>query len=257
MGNIDIVDLGYNGYKIKQDKRYFCFGMDSVLLANFVSSNNANNVILDLCTGSGVIPVIISYKKKYKKIYGVELQKEMFELFKENVNLNKLNDKIECINEDIKNIKNIRKKLIDNENKDVFDIICVNPPYKKGGTGIKNDDTVKYIARHEVMCTLEDVFFTSKSLLKSNGKMYMVHKPDRLVDIIYFARKYKLEPKKIQFVYPKVDKKPSIVLLEFVKNGRGQLDVLEPLIEYNEDGSYTDSIYKVYGMENKDVKKEC
>ena len=217
-------DLNLNGLKVYQETEYFCFGIDSVLLANFVNSNSSKNNIVDLCSGSGVIPVIMSAKKKYNKIIGVELQKEMFELLKDN----------------------IKEELMQNIRCNKVDIVTCNPPYKKQGTGIENENDVKYIARHEVKCNIEDIFKTTSNILKSKGKLYIVHKPDRLVDLFEIARKYKLEPKTVRFVHPTSIKAPSIVLIEYIKDGGNELKILDPLIEYNENGTYTDEIYEIY-----------
>lgn len=249
--NERIDDLGINDLKIIQNKEYFCFGTDSVLLANFVKSENSNNVILDLCSGSGVIPIILSAKKKYKKIFGVELQSEMYDLFDRNIKINNLEDSIISINENVKNIKDIRKKIASIMEKDKIDIITCNPPYKEIGTGLTTNHDVKTIAKCEVMCNLEDIFITSSKLLGKGGKLYLVHKPERLSDLIYFGRKYNLEAKEIRFVYPKIDKKPSIVLISYRKDGGNETKVLEPLIEYNDDMSYTDEIYRIYGINGK------
>lgn len=251
--NIDerIDYLGINDLKVIQNSNYFCFGIDSVLLANFVESNNTNNYILDLCSGGGVIPILLSSKIKYKKIAAIELQNEMFDLLTRNVNMNGLNDKIDIFNYDINDIKNIRKVLLEKYKKDTVDIITVNPPYKIKGTGIKNENEVKYIARHEVKCTLDDIFSSSSKLLNVGGKLYIVHKPQRLSDLLLLARKYNLEAKQIRLVYPKKDAKPSIVLIQYTKNGGNELNILPPLIEYNDDGSYTDEIYKLYGWKEK------
>lgn len=247
-----IDSLGIDDLKIIQDTKYFCFGMDSIILANFVESISTNNVIVDLCSGTGVIPTIISAKCKYKKIFGVELQKEMFDLFSENLKLNKLEDKIVGLNNDIKDIDLIRKSVMEITGKENVDIVVSNPPYKKIGTGTINDNDVKYIARHEAMCNLEDIFITSSKLLKSRGKLYLVHKPERLVDLLDISRKYNLEAKRLKFVYPKVNSAPSIVVIEYMKDGKDELKVLPPLIEYGEDGKYTDDIYKIYGMKRKE-----
>lgn len=249
--NERIDDLGINDLKIIQNKEYFCFGTDSVLLANFVKSENSNNVILDLCSGSGVIPIILSAKKKYKKIFGVELQSEMYDLFDRNIKINNLEDSIISINENVKNIKDIRKKVTSIMGKDKIDIITCNPPYKEMGTGLTTNHDIKTIAKCEVMCKLEDIFITSSKLLGKGGKLYLVHKPERLSDLIYFGRKYNLEAKEIRFVYPKIDKKPSIVLISYRKDGGNETKVLEPLIEYNDDMSYTDEIYRIYGINGK------
>lgn len=249
--NERIDDLGINDLKIIQNKEYFCFGTDSVLLANFVKSENSNNVILDLCSGSGVIPIILSAKKKYKKIFGVEVQSEMYDLFDRNIKINNLEDSIISINENVKNIKDIRKKITSIMKKDKIDIITCNPPYKEIGTGLTTNHDVKTIAKCEVMCNLEDIFITSSKLLGKGGKLYLVHKPERLSDLIYFGRKYNLEAKEIRFVYPKIDKKPSIVLISYRKDGGNETKVLEPLIEYNDDMSYTNEIYRIYGINGK------
>lgn len=249
--NERIDDLGINDLKIIQNKEYFCFGTDSVLLANFVKSENSNNVILDLCSGSGVIPIILSAKKKYKKIFGVELQNEMYDLFDRNIKINNLEDSIISINENVKNIKDIRKKITSIMGKDKIDIITCNPPYKEIGTGLTTNHDVKTIAKCEVMCNLEDIFITSSKLLGKGGKLYLVHKPERLSDLIYLGRKYNLEAKEVRFVYPKINKKPSIVLISYRKDGGNETKILEPLIEYNDDMSYTDEIYRIYGINDQ------
>lgn len=236
-----IDDLNLNGKKIIQNIDYFCFGIDSVLLANFVESNSQNNTIVDLCSGSGVIPVIISQKKKYKDIYAVELQKEMYDLLVRNVEMNKLQNSIFTINDNIKSF-NLDKKV---------DIVVCNPPYKEIGTGVENDNSIKYIARHEKECKLDDVFKCASRILKQKGKLYIVHKPQRLTDLISCAREYKLEPKKIRFVYPNIVSKPSIVLIEYVYYGGNEINVLPPLIEYDNDGNYTKEILEIYGSEDK------
>lgn len=237
-----IDDLNLNGKKIIQNIDYFCFGIDSVLLANFVESNSNNNIIVDLCSGSGVIPVIISQKKKYNKIYAVELQKEMYELLLKNIKLNLLEEKIVPFNLNIKEF-NLDKKV---------DIVVCNPPYKEVGTGVKNENSVKYIARHEKECRLEDVFKCSSRILKQKGKLYLVHKPQRLTDLISYARKYNLEPKKIRFVYPTIKSNPSIVLVEYVYYGGNEMKVLPPLIEYDNDGNYSSEILDIYGSEENE-----
>lgn len=237
-----IDDLGINGKKIIQNTDYFCFGIDSVLLANFVESNSGKNNIVDLCSGSGVISVIVSQKKKCNKIYALELQNEMYDLLDRNIKINSLEEKIIPLKGDVKSFSMNEK----------VDIVVSNPPYKEVGTGVENTNTVKYIARHEKECTLEDIFKCSSKLLKQKGKLYLVHKPQRISDLISEARKYKLEPKKMRLVYPTINSKPSIVLMEYVYFGGNELEVLSPLIEYNENGEYTKEIFEIYGMgENK------
>ncbi len=237
MGEFRIDDLELNGKKIIQNPDYFCFGIDSVLLANFVESNSIKNKIVDLCSGSGVISIIISQKKKCDKIYAVELQDEMYELLDKNIKYNDLNEKIIGIKSNIKEFS-LKEKV---------DIVVSNPPYKKIGTGTINENKVKYVARHEVECTIEDIFTTASRLLKQKGKLYLVHKPQRLTDLIAVARNYNLEPKKIQFIYPNITSQPSIVLIEYVYFGGNEMRVLPPIIEYNEDGEYSKQLSEIYG----------
>ena len=246
--NERVDDLGIKNYKIIQNTKNFCFGIDSVILANMVKGLNDKSVVVDLCTGSVVIPTIICGKNRVSRIFGVELQEEMVDLAKRNVKLNKLENKIQVVHEDINNVKDIKKIINEEGYPDTVDVITVNPPYKKVGTGVQNENQTKNIARHEIKCTLEDIFTVSKKLLKDKGKMYMVHKPERLTDILYYAREYKLEPKKIRFMQPKIGVKPSLVFIEFVKGGNNEVNIVENLIEYNEDGTYTDEINKIYGI---------
>ena len=234
-----IDDLNLNGKKIIQNTDYFCFGIDSVLLGNFVYSNSSKNIVVDLCSGTGVISVILSQKKKLQKIYAVELQDEMYSLLKRNIKLNNLE---ECI---IPFKANIKDYCVDKK----VDIVVCNPPYKEIGTGVQNENNVKYIARHEKECTLEDVFKCSSRLLKQKGRLYIVHKPQRLTDLISIARKYKLEPKNVRFVHPKVEASASIVLIEYVYCGGNEINVLPPLIEYDDFGNYTREILEIYGSE--------
>ena len=241
--------LGIGNLKIIQNKKYFCFGVDSVLLANYIVLNSNKNVIVDLCSGSGVISVIASAKKKCLKIFSVELQEKMYDLLEKNIHVNSLEDKIIPIKEDVKNYDSIRKKIVDEGLNGAVDIVVCNPPYKTVGTGCVNPLDVKYIARHEVFCNLDDIFKTSSKLLNNTGKLYIVHKPERLVDLFCNARKYNLEPKKLTMVQPTINKKPSIVLVEYVKNGGSELVVQKPIIQYNEDGKNTKEICEIYGIQ--------
>ena len=243
-----IDDLNLNGKKIIQDTDLFLFGMDSVLLANKVKGAHKDTVLVDLGTGSAVMPVIIAEKNKLAKIIGVELQDKMYNLAVKNVEYNKLQDKITVLKENLKNINGIRKYILETTGRDNVDIVISNPPYKKAGTGSKNEVNEKYIARHEVECELEDIFKTASKLLKFKGKLYLVHKPERLADLIGLARKYNLEPKEIQFLQPTVSKKPSIVLIEYVLGGGNECVVLPSLIEYDENGNYMKEIENIYGM---------
>ncbi len=243
-----IDDLNLNGKKILQDTDLFLFGMDSVLLANKVKVTNKDTVIVDLGTGSAVMPVIIAEKNNVGRIIGVELQQKMYDLAVKNVEYNKLQDKLSVLKENLKNVDSIRKYVIECAGKDKVDIVVSNPPYKKVGTGSKNEVDEKYIARHEVECELEDIFKTASKLLKFKGKLYLVNKPERMADLISLARKYSLEPKEIQFLQPTITKKPSIVLIEYVLGAGNECVVLPNLIEYDENGNYTKDILDIYGM---------
>ena len=244
-----IDDLNLNGKRIIQDTDLFLFGMDSVLLANMVKKTNKDTNILDLGTGSAVMPVIISEKVKCNKIIGVELQYKMYNLALKNIKLNELEDKIYAVKEDLKNVEKIREKIVEITGKDKVDVVISNPPYKKAGTGTVNDVDEKYIARHEVKCELEDIFVTASKLLKFKGKLYIVHKPERIADLICLGRKYNLEIKELQFLQPSTKKKPSIVLCEYVLGGGNECTVLPSIIEYDENGNYTNTVYEIYGMD--------
>jgi len=240
-----IDDLNIKGLKIIQNTDYFLFGIDSVILANNVKVKK-HEVLMDLCTGTAVIPVIINAKQECKSLIGVELQTEMYDLAKRNIELNKLEEKIWVINKNIKEIKDIRKYLIESIGKDTVDVITCNPPYKEIGTGLKIEHSVKDIAKNEVMCTLEDIFKTASALLNSKGRLYLVHKPERIVDLVSLSRKYNLELKELRFMQPKLDKRPSLVLLEYVKNGGRECKVREVLLQYDNNENHSEEIMKWY-----------
>lgn len=250
--NERIDDLNINNLKLIQNKEYFMFGIDSVLLSSIVKSS-PNFCIVDFCTGSGVIPLLLTTRVKFAKIVGVELQKEMYDLAVRNVKLNNLEESIDVLNLDIKEYKKIIEYIKENVNKSGnVDVIVCNPPYKEVGTGIVNENCVKYIARHEEKCTLEDIFLSSKKLLKTKGKLYLVHKPERLADLICLARKYNLEVKNIELLQPTLDKKPSIVLLEYVKNGKKGLNISPVITQFDENGEYSQKIKEIYRVEENE-----
>lgn len=237
--NERIDDLEYKELKIIQNVNGFCFGMDSVLLSDFCKNIKDGSKVIDLGTGTGIISILLSAKTNLKKIYGIEIQKDVADMAFRSVVLNNLEEKIEIINDNLKNaLKYFEKGSVD--------IVVTNPPYQKINTGLVNDNEKNLISRHEVKCNLEDIIAVSKDVLKDKGEMYMVHRPERLVDILYFLRKYNIEPKEIRTVNPKARQKPNLVLIKAVKNGKEFLKVREPLIIYNEDGTYTDEIYKIY-----------
>lgn len=237
--NERIDDLEYKGLKIIQNKEGFCFGIDSVLLSDFAKNIKKDSLVLDIGTGTGIISILLSKKAEIKKIYGIEIQEEVADMAKRSVKLNDLQDKIQIIN---KNIKNIFEEIEPNK----IDAIVTNPPYMKLNTGAKNEEIKKLISRHEVECNLEDIIKIGYKLLKSKGEFYMVHRAERIVDILYNLRKYKLEPKEIRFIHSKVGKEPNLVLIKAVKDAGEHLIIDSPLVVYNNDGTYTDEILKIY-----------
>lgn len=241
MGKIEINDLVYfKDIKIVQNKDYFNFSLDSVLLPNFVEITRKTKKILDMCTGNAPIPLILSTKTD-AKIYGVELQKEVYDLAKETIKINNLDNQIELINDNIKNLK----KIFDTE---TFDIITCNPPYfKKKDDSIINENKVKSIARHEIEMELEDVMIISKALLKNEGSLVLVHRTDRLIEIIELMKKHNIEPKRMRLIYPKVNMESNLVLIEGRKNGKEGLKILPPLYIHNDDSSYTSEVLEMFG----------
>lgn len=239
--NEKIENLQFKDLKIIQNKKGFCFGIDSVLLSNFAKDIKENSKVLDLGTGTGIIATLLCGKTKLKEIIGIEIQKEVYEMAKKSIKLNNLENKFKIINEDI---LNINKKL----EKNTFDAIVTNPPYKKKGTGIKNEEEKKIISRHETTATLDDFIKVSKDLLKDKGEFYMVHRPDRLVDILSVMRKYKIEPKVIRFVYSNKKSEPKLILIKGIKNANPFLKVQNNLYIYNENGKYTKEIKEIYNI---------
>lgn len=231
---IDIVP-GSN-FKIIQNKSRFSYGTDAIFLSYFTK---AKGKVVDLGTGTGIIPLRLYSKDKPEIIYGVEIQEEVARMARESVELNNLQEKIKILHMDLKELPNIFPKS-------TIDTVTSNPPYMKHGGALINPKENFALSRHEIACTLEDIIKIADYLLKPLGKFYMVHRPDRLVDIIYFLRKYKLEPKYIRFVQPKQNKKPNLLLIEAVKGGKPDLKFYDPLIVYNEDGTYTDEITLIY-----------
>lgn len=237
--NEKIEDLQYNGLKIIQSDDGFKFGVDAVILADFAKRNLNNTTVLDIGTGTGIISILLAAKTKLNKIIGLEIQKEVCEMAKRSVKLNNLEEKIEIINEDVKNIESIIKKTS-------IDIIVTNPPYQKNNTGITNENKKESISRHEVLCTFTDICKAAKYALKPLGKMYIIHRPERIADIICGLRNNGLEPKEIRFVQPYQDEKPNLVLVKAVKGANQFLKVLKPLIIYEKNGDYTKEILKIY-----------
>ncbi len=232
-----IDDLNYEGLKIIQNTEGFCFGIDSVLLTEFARDIKQESKIVDLGTGTGILGILLSKKISPSKIYGIEIQKEVAEMAKRSVELNSLENIIEIINEDINKI---------NLENNYFDVVVTNPPYKKSGTGIKNKEIKQQISRYEMSASLDDWLRVSSKLLRDNGSFYIVYRTDRLTELIENMRKYKLEVKRMRFVYSNVEKQSNLVLIKAVKGAGTFLKVEKPLIIYNLDGSYTDEIRKIY-----------
>ena len=235
-----IDDLEFNGLKIIQNKNGFCFGIDSVLLSDFAKNMRKNSKVIDLGTGTGIINILLSGKTTAKELVGVEVQEEVADMAKRSVKLNGVEGKIEILNKNILDLKNIY-------NKGYFDVVVTNPPYKKINTGLINEENKKMISRHEITANLRDFIHISSYLLKDHGEFFMVHRPERLVDILWTMREEKIEPKKIKFVYPNENKKTNLFLIKGVKNGNSFLEFEDNLYVYNQNGNYTDEILKIYG----------
>lgn len=237
--NERIDDLEFKNLKIIQNKDGFCFGIDSVLLSDFAKNIKKDSMVLDLGTGTGIIPILLCGKTKLKKVTGIELQEEVAKMAKKSIKLNNLEDKFNVINENILNLN----KIYENQ---TFDVIVSNPPYKKKDTGITNENEKKIISRHEISASLEGFIKISKDLLKDKGEFYMVHRPERLVDIFELMRKYKIEPKILKMVYSYKNKEPKLILIKGVKNAKPFLKVESNLYIYEDTGKYTKEILKIY-----------
>lgn len=239
MENERLDDLQRNGLRIIQKTDGFCFGMDAVLLSGFASVKPGERA-LDLGTGTGIIPLLLSAKTKGEHFTGLEIQTEIMKMAQRSVALNGLEKKIDIIQGDIKEASRIFGAAS-------FDVVTSNPPYMNDAHGLKNPGDVKAISRHEVLCTLEDVVREGTKALKPGGRFYMVHRPHRLAEIITVMRQSKLEPKRMKFVHPFADKDANMVLIEAVRGGGAWLKLEPPVIVYKEPGVYTDEIYEIYG----------
>lgn len=237
--NERIDDLQRNGYRIIQDPQRFCFGMDAVLLSGFAQVKDGAQV-LDLGTGTGIIPLLLAAKTDAGHLTGLEIQEDSADMARRSVLLNGLKERIDIVTGDIKEAGELFAAAS-------FDVITCNPPYMIGRHGLKNPADAKAVARHEILCTLEDVIAQTQRLLKPGGKFFLVHRPFRLAEIMTAMRSHKLEPKRMRLVYPFVDKEPNMVLLEAVRGGRARMTVEKPLIVYREPGVYMPEIYEVYG----------
>ncbi len=232
-------DLQRNGLRIIQTPGRFCFGMDAVLLTGFAAVKPGERV-LDLGTGTGIIPILLSAKTKAAELVGLEIQHESAEQADRSVRLNNLQDRVKIVEGDLKEAAGLFGAAS-------FDVVTSNPPYMIGSHGLRNPDESLAIARHEVLCRLEDVISQTAKVLRPGGHFYLVHRPFRLAEIISLMVQYRLEPKRMRLVYPSVDQEPNMVLIEGVRGGRSRMTVEKPLIVYSEDGKYTPEIYEIYG----------
>ncbi len=232
-------DLERNNFKIIQNPARFCFGMDAVLLSGFALVREEERVV-DLGTGNGIIPILLAAKTTGKHFTGIEIQPENVDMARRSVALNDIGDRVDIREGDIKTASADLGKAM-------FDVVTSNPPYMLGEHGLVNPDSAKAIARHEILCTLDDVVREASLLLKPQGRFYLVHRPFRLAEIFSRLAEYRLEPKRMKMVHPFIDKEPNMVLIEAVRGGKPRLTVEAPLIVYKEQGVYTDEIYDVYG----------
>lgn len=239
--NETLDDLQLKNIHIIQKKDNFRFGVDAILLANFAKLKDKESA-MDLCTGTGIVPFVLAGKTNSNSIRGIEIQSDMVDMANRSVRYNKLNNRVNFINADLTDLEFIKKLTKVN-------VVTVNPPYKLKDSGISNPVYELAIARHEICCNLEDVIISSKLLLNHGGRFYMVHRPERLVDILTLMRKYKLEPKRIKLVQPTPSKAPNIVLIEGKNNGGSFLKWEAPLSIHKEDGSYSKELQDIYNSD--------
>ncbi len=240
-----IDDLQIGGLKLIQDDELFCFGVDAVLLSHFAKDTPANTAV-DLCSGNGIVGILLAGKTDTEKIYCVEVQGRAASLARRSVILNNLQDRIEIIEDNLNNcFAYIPKASVD--------VVTCNPPYIAASGGLENKTDEKNIARHEILCTLDDVIRVSADMLRFGGKLFLVHKPERLVDIFCTMRAYGIEPKRVQFVHPQPCKKANIVLVEGARGGGAELRMMPPLYVYDENHNYSDEINRIYGREQNNV----
>ncbi len=234
-----IDELHRNGYQIIQNTDGFCFGMDAVLLSGYAVVKKGE-CVLDMGTGTGIIPILLEAKTEGQHFTGLEIQPQSVDMAKRSVALNHLEEKITIVEGDIKNASSLFGKSI-------FDVITCNPPYMNENHGLKNPQLPKAIARHELLCSLEDVVREAAYMLRPGGRFYMVHRPRRLIEIISMLSAHKLEVKRLKPVYPTKEKEATMILLEAVRGGNPLLKLEKPVIVYKEPGVYSDEIYEIYG----------
>ncbi len=237
--NERVDDLERCGFRIIQDTEKFCFGMDAVLLSGYAYAKRGDR-ILDLCTGNGIIPILLAAKTEAERIVGIEIQKEVADMAKRSVSANDLSDRINIICGDIREADGILQA-------GAFDVVTCNPPYMIDSHGIKNPDSVRAIARHEIKCNFDDVARITAKMLKPGGRLFLIHRPFRLIELFETLTKYQLEPKRMKMVHPFVDKEANMVLIEACLGGRRRIKVERPLIVYESPNCYTKEIYDIYG----------
>lgn len=238
--NERIDDLQIKGYRIIQDRTAFCFGMDAVLLSDFAVVRK-NEKVLDMCTGTGILPILLEAKTEGSKFCGLEIQEKMAEMAGRSVLLNSQQEKIEIMCGDVKEATKLYGR-------NVFEVVTCNPPYMNQNHGLKNPDEPKAIARHEVLMRFEDLAREAYNVLKPGGRLYIVHRPHRLTELVSTLKKYRLEPKRLRFVHPYINEAANMVLIEAFKDGKEQMKIDSPIIVYSEPGVYTKQIYDIYGM---------
>lgn len=236
-------DLQRDGLHLIQNPDWFCFGVDAVLLADYASSSIKKDArVLDLCSGNGIIPLLLSAKSMAKEITGLEIQEPVCEMANRSVKLNHLEDKIRMISGDLKEAETLFGRSF-------FQYITCNPPYKEAGSGILSSCDTVTLARHEILCTLEDIIRVSSIILEPLGKLCLIHRPDRLADILCLMRKYDIEPKRLRFVHPSPGKTATMILVEGARQGKPHLFLDPPLYIYQKPGIYSDEIHQIYGRE--------
>lgn len=233
-----VEDLQFKGLRIIQNKNKFCFGTDAVLLSHFAGIRKGDKVV-DLGTGTGIIPILLAGRMEEASLIGIEIQSDMAEMANRSIQMNSLEKRVKIFEADL---KDAAEKL----GKGKFSLVVSNPPYKKAGSGIVNPEDDMAIARHEILCTLDDVLLSASKLLQVGGRLAMVHRPERLLDILMGMRKVHLEPKRIRMVHSQLHKAPILILIEAVSHGKPYLTWMPPLIMYDENNQYTDELREIY-----------